>query len=111
QGPNHAVHAGRCVGHEGNVVRVRADEARDFGADAIEETLEIANEELNELLLHAAPELALGLEHRTRARAKRTVIQVRDSRVDYPKRVESLGVRHRTSMHCSRDSRIVLGSR
>jgi hypothetical protein len=80
----HGVDASRRVGHEHQIFRPRPDEAAQDSACLVEQTLEIAQEELHGVLLHALSEGALCVEHRSRRRTERAVVEEDDVRVERP---------------------------
>ena len=75
--------AGR-VGDEGEVVRVSADERAEVAPGTGQETRQVAGKELDRLRLEPVAERPLDLEHRTRARPERSVVQERDRGVESP---------------------------
>ena len=85
--------ARRRVGHEGEAVGIGAEERGDLRARLVEVALELAAEEPRRLALDPVPPGALGLEDGLRARAERPVVEVRDVRLEQPRRAIEGAVR------------------
>ena len=80
-------HAGRRVVHEREALGVRVEERRATSrAGLVEQRLELAAQEPDRLPLHPVAPGPLRLEDRLRARAERAVVEVRDVRLETPRR-------------------------
>ena len=80
----HGIDAGGCVGDEGDVLRLRADERRDLGARGVEQRLELAHHEPHRLALQPCAVLVLLGQHCDGRGAEGAVIEVGDGGVKKP---------------------------
>jgi hypothetical protein len=89
----HGVHPGGGVVHEGQVVRIGAEEGGEAGPCIVEQRLERPDQEVDGVPLHPGPELGLQREHLPRAGPERSVVEEGDLGVERPVRGQRRGVR------------------
>ena len=104
QRPQDRVDARRGIAHECKSVGIRTEERSHGLARLVEETGQVAGQELDGLGFHAILKRPLRLEDRNRARAVRAVVQERDVGIETPAEIGA----HRAMMRRPVVARAVL---